>query len=96
MGKRILQVSNISRDVRRSELKELFEKYGEIYDFNFSSRGCKIVSIAREGGGAFVRVLEPRGSLEGIFTEDFYGIWVREGPGKDVTCIDLVSNDATW
>lgn len=71
MGKRLLQVTNISKDVRKSELKELFEKYGEIYDFNMSSRGCKIVSIGRDVEDSFYRVLESDGSLERIFTEDF-------------------------
>jgi len=64
-------VTNISKDVRKSELKELFEKHGDIYDFYMGSRGCKIVSFALEKGCAFIRVLESDGSLEGIFTVDF-------------------------
>jgi RNA recognition motif-containing protein len=49
MGGRILQVSNISKEARRSDIKELFSQYGYILDCYMGRRDCTIVSFGLEG-----------------------------------------------
>lgn len=59
MGGRILQVSNISKEARRSDIKDLFSQYGYILDCYMGRRDCTIVSFGEGGRWAQDPLLEP-------------------------------------